>query len=278
MTSLSPRLRARPRPPLAERRVMVFPAATEIALEAHRALGGRRDVVLSSAGVDGPTHAPLVFASHHAVPHVADPGWLRSMSEAVASEGVDYVLPAQDDAVVQLLEAEDALGVTVLAPPLAAALTARSKRATYAALEGVVRVPEILDGPIGPERFPVFRKPDAAQGSLGAEPAADEEAVTRLRARGSDLVTELLPGEELTVDCLSAAGGRLLFAGPRRRERTRAGISMRSTPVEDEALVEKAGEVSAALGMRAAWFPQAKRDALGAPVFMEVGARIAGAG
>jgi hypothetical protein len=265
MTSLSPRRDAAAPRPLAERRVMVFPAATEVALEAQRALGGRRDVVLSSAGLGGPTHAPLVFDRHHAVPHVADPEWVPAMAQAVADEAVDYILPAHDDAVVPLLEAEATLGVTVLAPPLTAARTARSKRATHA-----------LEGPIPAERFPVFCKPDAAQGSLGAEPAADAPAVARLRGAGSDLVTELLPGEELTVDCLSALGGELLFAGPRRRERTRAGISMRSTPVDDPALVAMARGVSESLAMRGAWFLQAKRDALGVPVLMEVGARIAG--
>jgi predicted ATP-grasp superfamily ATP-dependent carboligase len=201
---------------------------------------------------------------------------VEALARACAHEGADYVLPAHDDVVVPLIEHARELGVEVLAPPLEAARTARSKRATYRALAGVVRVPRVHAGTIPAEAFPVFCKPDSSQGSRGAARADDAPEVERLRAAGSDLVAEYLPGAEYTIDCLSADGGRLMFAGPRERERTRAGISMRSTPVEAPALVAMARAVSERLGMRGAWFAQARLAGDGAPVLIEVGARLAG--
>ncbi|UWX04693.1 ATP-grasp domain-containing protein [Pseudoxanthomonas sp. NC8] len=69
------------------------------------------------------------------------------------------------------------------------------------------------------------------------------------------VVSEYLPGEEYTVDCVSDGDGALLHAAPRRRTRVKAGISVRTEPAADEAdLLAMAALIAAELRLRGAWF------------------------
>jgi carbamoyl-phosphate synthase large subunit len=90
------------------------------------------------------------------------------------------------------------------------------------------------------------------------------------------LVCEYLPGEELTVDCVSDRERGLLYVGPRRRERVRAGISMDSFPIDDPDVQVMAERIAETLELWGAWFFQVRRAADGEWVLLEVGGRIGG--
>src|SRR5262249_20058292 len=96
-------------------------------------------------------------------------------------------------------------------------------------------------------------------------------------AAGSDLVMELLPGAEHTVDCFSDRERGVLFARPRQRERTRAGISMATRTEPASELVEAhARAIAAHLDLHGAWFFQLRGGARGEPRLLEVAPRVAG--
>ncbi|SUX85193.1 carbamoyl phosphate synthase-like protein [Citrobacter koseri] len=92
------------------------------------------------------------------------------------------------------------------------------------------------------------------------------------------IVVEYLPGEEITVDCFTDRNRRLIWAGPRTRERVRAGISMRSREVVlDDEITDIVETINARLALRGPWFVQLKRDRTGKWKLLEVACRIAGA-
>jgi predicted ATP-grasp superfamily ATP-dependent carboligase len=103
-------------------------------------------------------------------------------------------------------------------PDAETAALCRDKRLTYARLRPLGIVPEDAGAPGG--TYPVFAKPAIGQGSQGAERVDEEIRHRQLLEAGTPyLISEYLPGEEYTVDCVSGHDGALLHAAPRRRTR-----------------------------------------------------------
>ena len=258
-------------------RVLVVPGATEIAMEVRAALGHRPDIELYSAGIAEGTHADLVFARHEPLPMVDDPEWAERLGGIIRDHDIDLVYPAHDSVVLACAEAAATLGAAVVGSPADTCRVARSKRLTYAVLGVHVPVPRVVDEAVlTPADFPLFIKPDVGQGSQGAVRVDGPEALATARAAGADLLMEYLPGEEFTVDCFTDRHGRLAYAGPRQRDRTRAGISMASHHVEDPDLSDMAERINRVLTLRGAWFFQTRRDTDGTHHLLEVAPRIAG--
>jgi hypothetical protein len=121
-------------------------------------------------------------------------------------------------------------------------------------------------------------KPDLGQGGQGfcvAQNAFEAEAA--LRAVSAPLLVEYLPGEEITVDCFTDYQRELIWIGPRTRERTRAGISMRCHFLEvDPKINAIATCINERLVMRGPWFFQLKKDCEGQWKLLEISCRVAG--
>ena len=258
-------------------RALVFPGSTGIALEIQKALAGCKEVELYSAGVDGPTHAPYLFARHFTAPRVDQPGWVEALNGLIAAHGIDFVFPAHDDVVEALaLRAGDIRARIVSSPP-ETCLVCRSKRETYRRLKDAVPVPVVYDRPEAVPGYPAFLKPDRGEGSREAQVVRHRRHLEVLLEQSPDyVVMEYLPGREYTVDCFSDRDAGLLFAGGRERVRTKAGICIHSRTVENPAFRRHALAISAVLPLHGAWFYQLKEDREGRLKLMEVGPRIAG--
>ena len=263
-----------PHPPFG---VLIFPGGTEIGLELRRSLSDLKEIELAGAGSAQDRHGPFAYRRWANVPPVTEPGWVEALNEVIARLGIDFVMPGHDDALLALAEHAAAVDATVVTSPLETCRITRSKRDTYRLLADVVPVPQVHDTPEAVDRFPVFAKPDRSQGSRGAMVVNDAGELARAVESGSDLVMELLPGEELTVDCFSDRDEGVLFARPRPRLRTRAGISMSSrTAPPDAAALETARAIAGRLPLHGAWFFQLREDAAGQPRLLEVAPRVAG--
>jgi hypothetical protein len=258
-------------------RVLVFPAATEIALEIRQSLGACKDVLLVGAGAAVSNHAPFALQRLETVPFVTDPSWLDAMRAGVERHRITHIFPAHDDAVVALAEHEQEIGATVVGSDVATCRVTRSKRATMGRLAGIVPTPVVFSSAGEVETFPVFVKPDRGQGSQGAAVARDRaELELLLRQDPTRLVLEHLAGAEFTVDCFSDRERGLLFTGARERRRIRSGIAMNAVPADDPRFCDYARKIARALPMRGAWFFQVKADSAGALRVLEVAPRIAG--
>ena len=257
--------------------MLVLPGGTEIGLEVRRSLAELKEVELAGAGSADDRHGPFAYRRWATVPSVTEPGWQNELNAAIERFGIDFVFPGHDDALLAMAESADAIGARVVTSPAHTCRLTRSKGATYAALGDVVPVPRVYDDAAAVDRFPVFVKPDAAQGSQGAMLIDDAPALQRAVARGSDLIMEYLPGEELTVDCFSDREAGLLFARARPRLRTRAGISMSSRTAGEGPVVRSLAEaIDGRLDLHGAWFFQLRGDPAGRLRLLEVAPRAAG--
>lgn len=261
-----------------KRRVLVFPAGTEIGLEIFHALEHCKEVSLFGAGQDISNPARFVYPAYHVLPAISEPGWVDALIALCRSLHIDYIFPAYDDVIVALSREAEKLPAKVISSPSRACEITRSKSETYRALDGIVRVPRLYASAEEVDSYPVFVKPDRGQGSFGIARVDDKEAlVAALRAIRDPIICEFLPGEEYTVDCFSDREKGVLFAGARSRRRTRNGISVNTlTEALPEATV-MAKLIGRELGLHGAWFFQLKRARDGQLALLEIAPRIAGA-
>jgi carbamoyl-phosphate synthase large subunit len=257
--------------------VLVFPGGTEIGLEVRRALADLKEIRLAGAGSELDRHGPFAYRRWRKVPSVGEAGWIDALNAIVDELDIDVIFPGHDDVLLALAEHRDELRAGVVTSPLETCRITRSKRATYELLGDAVPVPHVFARPEEVTQFPVFAKPDRSQGSQGAVQVADERQLAAAVAAGSDLVMELLPGAEHTVDCFSDRDRGVLFARARQRERTRAGISMATRTEPQDGLAERyARAIAERLDLHGAWFFQLREDRHGEARLLEVAPRVAG--
>jgi carbamoyl-phosphate synthase large subunit len=263
-----------PQPPFG---VLVLPGGTEIGLEVRRSLADLKEVDLAGAGAPADRHGPFAYRRWATVRSVNEVGWQDELNAVIEKLGIDFVFPGHDDALLALAEHADVIDARIVTSPAPTCRLTRSKSATYEALADAVPVPEVFADAAAVDRFPVFVKPDASQGSQGAMLIHDRGALERAVAGGSDLIMEYLPGDELTVDCFSDRERGLLFARARPRLRTRAGISMSSRTSEEDPVIRGLAEaIDGRLELHGAWFFQLRQDAGGRLRLLEVAPRAAG--
>lgn len=261
-----------------ERRVLVFPAGTEIGLEIHSALRGCRNVELFAAGQDVSNHARFVYPEYHVVPNIHTDHWLKTLVALCEQLRIQYIFPAHDDAIVALSAARDRIPATLVTSGHDACITTRSKSATYRRLAGILPVPRLYPSADAVSEYPVLVKPDKGQGSSHVTLAGTRVALdVALAATPQPIICEYLPGEEFTVDCFSSRSQGLLFAGARRRRRTRNGISVNTVTEDLPEAWPLAEAIARELNLRGAWFFQLRRNAGGELALLEVAPRIAGA-
>jgi len=259
------------------RRILVFPAGTEIALEILGALRWCRGVSVIGAGDASSNPGRFAFPAYFEIPNVSDPGWLPALVELVQDQHVDYIFPAHDEALLALANAVDNVPCPVVGSPPETSILTRSKSKTYERLRGSVKVPQVYGEVQAVSQFPVFVKPDAGFGARHSRVAKNsDDLILAVEEAGEAVICEYLPGEEYTVDCFSSRRNGLLFAGARQRIRTRNGIAVHSRAVCLPEVPEIAKAIMTRIELNGAWFFQLKRDSRGELTLLEVAPRIAG--
>ncbi len=255
--------------------VLVFPAGAENALEIHAALRHSLHFrVFGGSSVDD--HAR--FAYEHYVggmPHLSEPDFIEGLNDTLQRLDIRVIFPTHDTVAVFMAEHRDRIRAGVIVADARTARICREKRLTFDLFRGTPFCPAIYADANAIPCFPVFVKPNIGEGGRGAGLVND---AAELAARPGDLVIcEYLPGEEYTVDCFTDRHGALRFAGPRSRDRVRAGISVASRSRDLTPDIAGIAEtINAALGFRGLWFFQLKRATDGTFKLLEVSSRAAG--
>ena len=260
------------------RKVLVFPAGTEIAFEIHHALRSSKFVKLYGA-TSVACHADFVFENCvEGLPYVDEPELVDRLNQVIDKLGIDYVYPAHDSAVLTLTREQARLHAPVVTSDLETVEICRSKNLTYDYLRGAEYLPRFYAGVEEIEKYPVFIKPSVGQGSVGARRIDDRTALVEALSDGVEYaICEYLPGQEFTVDCFTDRHGDLRYVGPRSRDRIRSGIAVRSHFLpEDSRINEIAEDLNRRFRFNGAWFFQLKENSLGQLRLMEVAPRIAG--
>jgi carbamoyl-phosphate synthase large subunit len=262
----------------AVKNVLVIPSGTEIALEIHEALYRRRDLQLFGAESTYNSHADFVFRRNSCVPYCGEEEFIGAVDDLINQHSIDYLFPAHDDVQLALLRAHTHLRCTIVSSPLETVEITRFKSRTYDRLQDLVRLPALLDpARIRTSDYPVFAKPDRGHGSRNTYLCRNQKQLdAALQCSDEMLVSEYLPGREVTVDCLSDRDRGLLFIDSRLRARTRAGISVRSEPLKVPDVREIAEKIASRLRFFGAWFFQLRERRPGEWCLLEIGARLAG--
>lgn len=261
-----------------EYRVLVFPAGTEIAFEIHSALRNCKNIKLYGA-TSVPCHADFVFKNcFDNVPFVDDPQLIDKLNDIIDDNGIDFVYPAHDSALLRLTREQGKLHARVVTSDLATVETCRNKNLTYEFLDDAYYCPKHHLFPDDIDEYPMFIKPAVGQGSKGAMRVDCREDLEHALESGTEYaICEYLPGAEYTVDCFTDKNGNLQYIGQRTRERIRSGIAVRSEFVETAyPVIDIAYDLNSRFSFNGAWFFQVKKNANGEYKLLEVAPRIAG--
>ncbi len=258
--------------------VLVYPCGNEGGLEIHAAL---KDVVnVDLYGASGKKdHGKFVFQNYIGeAPYIKEEKFADSFNAIVHRCGIHVIIPTHDDISLALAQNASAIDARIAVPGIRQAEICRSKLATYQLFKDEPFCPEVFAGLSSVTQFPAFAKPDKGQGGKGSFIINREDEFPEERiAQGDLILTEYLPGDELTVDCFSDRHGKLRFAGPRKRNRVFGGISVSSFVVPLSKEIETiAAKINEKVGMRGLWYFQLKQDVSGKYKLLEISVRIAG--
>jgi carbamoyl-phosphate synthase large subunit len=243
-------------------------------------LGVRGSVVVTDVNPLSP--AVHVADKAYLVPLSGDPGYLDEIETICETESIQLVVPTIDDELEIFGEARSRFlrhGVRVASSSRSTAAICNDKLAACSHLrqQGIraaeTWLPDAL--PAAPA-FPLFVKPRAGRGGIGAFRASTDAELRFFTAYVSEsIVQEFLDGPGFTIDVLCDFDGRALAIVPRERVVIRAGVIDRGRTVADPALIDLAQACTAALPFAGAVNIQCRVTAHGPTVF-EINPRFSG--
>jgi hypothetical protein len=257
--------------------ILVFPAGSEIGLEIYNSLKYSHHVELF--GVSGKSdHASFIYDKARYAEgdfFITRPDFIDRFNQLILEWKIDFVYPTHDSICCFLAENQAALQAQVMTSDSVTNRIARFKSQTYQLFRPLGLCPKEYVAPYDGLPFPVFLKPDDGQGGKGTFIAESKDDLVFHLGKNPDLlVTEFLPGEELSVDCFTDFDRKLRFIGPRTRERIQMGISFRSTAVAvSEEISHIAHCINKTVALNGAWFFQIKKDCEGKFKLMEFAPR-----
>jgi hypothetical protein len=260
-------------------KVLIFPAGSEIAFEIRNSLRYSHHIELF--GMSGKAdNARLVYDQNHYLEgnyYVNDENFINKFNQILVNWGIDVIIPTHDTIALYLAQHRNLFSAKILTSSYETALIAREKKLTYNLFSSYNFCPKIYNPLIEDIPFPAFLKPNIGEGAKRTLLVNNLESLLFAKKENPDLlICEYLPGEELSVDCFTNRYGKLLFIGPRTRERVQMGISFRSISIEVSPEIKTIAEtINEKVKIRGAWFFQIKKDIYGKYKLLEFAVRQA---
>lgn len=259
--------------------VLVFPCGSEIGLEVHNAL--KYDKHINLVGLSSvSSHGRVVYKNYiEGISFITSDTFMEELNKIIEDNNIDVLIPAYDDVILYLSEHRDELKCKLATSNKTTCDIARSKRKTYEVLQGEWYIPETFKvGQIAEKDLPLFAKPDIGQGSQGIMRIEKMEDLNQLKGKDDEyIISELLPGQEYTIDCFTNRKRELVVASMRMRKRIKTGISVNSVIVELPAEVKQiADAINEKIVFDGVWFFQVKLDRNGHYKLLEMAPRVAG--
>ena len=257
--------------------VLIFPCGAENALEIYSALSTTVNVEVLG-GSSRSDHGELIYRQYtEELPYINHPDFIRTLNRIIAEYSINIIFPTHDDIMLFLSEKAHLVRAKIATPGLMQATICRSKMRTYSLFKDCSFCPAVYSKLDDISAYPAFAKPDRGQGGKGATQVNSRSEAEIYLSNKNFVVTEFLPGDELTVDCFTDRRGQLLFCGPRTRERVFGGISVRSSRIHLSIEIEEiAVEINRRLKMRGLWYFQLKMNSESRLKLLEISARAAG--
>lgn len=261
--------------------VLIFPCGSENAGEIYSALRYSVHIGLLLGVSSVSDHGEFRFPEYVGkMPNINADNFDTQFLRLVKEKQIDVVFSTHDSVALKLAQLnEQQTHYFLVNGDRQVTETLRYKSATYAFFNDCSWVPHRYHDFTAIDDWPKIVKPDCGQGGNGVQLVKNQVSLQQaINSVDQAIVVEYLPGEEITVDCFTDRNRRLIWAGPRTRERVRAGISMRSHEVGlDDEISEIVTTINTRMTLRGPWFVQLKRDAEGRWKLLEVSCRVAGA-
>ncbi len=258
--------------------VLIFPSGAENAINIYDSLKYNLHFELygATSKVD---HSTYMFDDDHLSIdefQIKQEQFFDKFNTILEQFSIDYIIPTHDEISTFLVQNQERLKAVVVCSPLETCELALSKIATFQLLKDKFYVPHIYRETDKCD-YPVFIKPDIGAGGKNTHIVDNEKDLKKYLKERKYLISELLPGDEITVDCFTTGKRELLFVGPRTRERITTGVSFRSKtlPVSEE-IQKIAVDLNQSIVFRGLWFFQLKKDKNGHYKLMEISVRAAG--
>lgn len=246
------------------------------------------------------------------LPKATDANFVEQVFSVCQQNNIQLVLPLVTRELLPLARVRDRFaqsGIKVLVSPAEAIEIANDKAACYQYLQSKgIPVPQFCVAntteefihaafELGHPQQDFCFKPSSSNGSRGFRVISDSideshqlfdlkpystfitytHAVSILASKPFPqlLVTEYLPGDEYSVDCLADRGTARLVV-PRLRTKMINGISVKGTFLEDADIIEYCSQIIEAIGLHGNIGIQVKKNAAGQPLLLEINPRVQG--
>jgi hypothetical protein len=257
--------------------VLVFPCGAESAMEIHLGLKDVMNIRVVGAS-KREDHGRMVYENYYGdFPNISEDNFIEELNKLIEKESIDLILPTHDTVLVFMAKNQDKIKTKVAVPGLWQAEICRSKKKIYNLFKSFDFNPKVFAKIDEIKEYPIYAKLDEGQGSKGAFVVKDRKQLEEIDDLENYVLMELLPGEELTIDCFTDRHGKLQFVGPRNRKRVFDGVSVNSASVPLTEEIQSIGQVvSDTLKIRGAWYFQLKRDINGEFKLLEASVKVAG--
>lgn len=258
--------------------VLIFPSGAENAINVYDSLKYNLHFELYGA-TSKDDHSSYIFDEKHLTIgnfFINDNDFFKNFNNLIKKNKISYVIPTHDEISTFLIKNQQLIDATIVCSPLETCEIALSKITTFEKLQNKNYIPKIYQ--LNEEiEYPVFIKPDIGAGGKDTHIINNKEELNKHIKNKKYLISEFLPGDEITVDCFTDRNRKLHFIGPRTRERITSGVSFRSQIIElNKEIEEIAIDLNNEFIFRGMWFFQLKKDKKGFYKLMEISVRTAG--
>ena len=259
--------------------VLVFPCGSEIGLEVYNALKYDKHINLFGLS-SAPCHGKVVYKNYiEGISFITSDSFIDELNELCDKNNIDVIIPAYDDVILYLSDNRDRLHAKLVTSSSETCYIARSKIRTYELFKDYDFIPKSYSiDEVSEKDLPLFAKPDIGQGSQGAFKVTSLEDLDIIKNQSEEyVISEMLPGEEYTVDCFTDRDRNILAASMRMRRRIKGGISVNTVSVKlPEEVKYIAEKINSRLEFDGVWFFQVKLDNVGKYKLLELAPRVAG--
>lgn len=254
--------------------ILIFPAGEINSVELLDSLSYNVNLkVFGASSID--RHGPYVFENYYGnLPKIDDDNFIKSFNEVITKWSISYIFPTHDTVALFLAKNRNSIKAEVIVSDYETALICRDKKKTYEFFKNDDFCPIIYDDL---KTFPVYVKPRDSQGGKGNILLKRKEDIPSSFSFDNKIIVEYLPGDELTVDCLTDKNGKLRACLPRTRDRTMAGVCVSGKSIKATKEIEEiANIINNRIKLFGIWFFQLKKDINGKYKLLEISTRCPG--
>ncbi len=258
--------------------VLIFPSGAENAINIFDSLKYNVHFELYGATMKN-DHSSYIFDENHLTIgnySIKSKTFIEDFNQLLQRYQIDYIIPTHDEIITFLIKNQSQIKATIISSPYETCYIAQNKIETFRRLKGKYYIPKIYSSQDKME-YPVFIKPNMGAGGKDTHLVNSHSELEKYCNEKEYLISEYLPGQEITVDCFTNHMQKLLFFGARTRERITSGVSFRSSTIDDDGEIKKIAEdLNRSFQFRGLWFFQLKKDKEGHYKLMEISTRAAG--